>query len=213
MNEPHQPAASRRYRSSLRAQQAEQTRGLIAKAAHESFVAHGWAGTSVRAIATAAGVSEATVYSTFSSKAGLALALIDGVDAQAGVREFDESLTAAAGDPARQIAACVAFDRRLFEHGGAVIRVIRDGRRDHAELGAAYDEGRRRGDRVRREVFASWPPSTWRTGMDLDRALDVYAAISSLDTFDVLRHERDWTPDEIEDWWRATLVEALLGTP
>ena len=40
-------------------------------------------------------------------------------------------LAAHAGDPGAQLPAFVAFDRRLFEHGGDVLRVLAEGRRQH----------------------------------------------------------------------------------
>ena len=74
--------SSRRYRSTLRDQQAERTRRLIAKAARERFLAHGWGGTSVRSVAEAAGVSEATVYAVYGNKAGLAMSLLDSATSE-----------------------------------------------------------------------------------------------------------------------------------
>ena len=47
--------AGRPYRSALREEQAEQTRLRIARAARDRFVERGWAGTSVRSVAVAAG--------------------------------------------------------------------------------------------------------------------------------------------------------------
>ena len=75
--------AGRPYRSARREEQAEQTRLRIARAARDRFVERGWAGTSVRSVAVAAGVSEATVYAAYGSKAGLAVALVDNADTDA----------------------------------------------------------------------------------------------------------------------------------
>lgn len=201
----------RPYRSALRAQQAELTRSLIVAAARESFLENGWAATSVRGVAAAAGVSEATVYGVFGNKAGLATALIDGVDEEADVARASTELDAATGDPTGQLAAVIGFDRRLFERGGGIIATIIEGRRDYAELDAAYQEGRRRGDAVRREVFGSWSSQVWRDGMDPERALDVYAATCSIMTFDVLHQERGWSPVQIESWWNDVLGEQFFG--
>ena len=147
-------SSSRTYRSELRDQQAQHTRAVIAREARARFVTKGWAGTSVRSVAEAAGVSEATVYNVYGSKAGLAVSLIDAAEDGADVRRAGEQLAAHAGDPGAELAAFVGFDRRLYEHGGDVLRVLGEGRRQHAELGDAYDEGRRRGDAERRKVFA-----------------------------------------------------------
>ena len=148
---------SRPYRSALREQQAEQTRELIAAAARARFLEKGWSGTSVRSVAAEAGVSEATIYAVYGSKAGLASSLIDAAEQRADVRRAVAELEQHAGDPLAQLGVFVAFDRRLYEVGGDVLRLAGEARRQHPDLGAAYDEGRRRGDAERAKVFASWP--------------------------------------------------------
>ena len=203
-------ASGRPYRSALREEQAEQTRMRIARAARDRFVERGWAGTSVRSVAVAAGVSEATVYAVYGNKAGLATSLIDSADADADTDRAIADLEAAAGDPRGQLAAFVRFDRRLFENAGELIRVIAEGRRNEPALQAAYAEGRSRGDRVRREVFQSWPAEVFRSGITLDRALDAYAVAISVETYDLAIHERGWTPDDVQNWWIELLGDALL---
>src|SRR6476661_234861 len=125
---------SRPYRSSLRAEQAEQTRLRIAHAARQCFVDRGWSGTSVRSVATAAGVSEATVYAVYGTKAGLATSLVDSADAAADVERLLAELGKAAGNPRGQLAAYLSFDRRLFEHGGDGLRVLVEGMRNEPAL-------------------------------------------------------------------------------
>ena len=67
----------RRYNSNRRAMQAAQTRGDVLAAAIRLFTAAGWAGTTISAVAAAAGVSVETVYSGFGSKKGLLRAAMD----------------------------------------------------------------------------------------------------------------------------------------
>lgn len=204
-------SSSRTYRSELRQQQAERTRALIASAARERFLEQGWSGTTVRSVADVAGVSEATVYNVYGSKAGLATSLIDASEQSADVGRAVTELQEHAGRPVDQLRAFVAFDRRLYELGGDVLRVVAEARRQHPDLGAAYEEGRRRGEAERSTVFSSWAPGAWRPGMDLGRALAVYVLVVSLESFNVATAERGWTADEVEQWWHGTLVELLLA--
>lgn len=204
-------APPRPYRSELREQQAERTRLLIAAAARTAFMAKGWAGTSIRSVAQKAGVSEATVYHAYGSKAGLASSLIDAAEQSADLPRAVAELRAHVGDPRAQLGAFVAFDRRLFEHGGDVLRLLDEARRQHPELGAAYDEGRARGEEQRRRLFTGWPPSVWRSGMDVEGALAVYALLVSVPAYDIATAERGWSPDRIEHWWRETITELLLA--
>jgi len=202
---------SRPYRSSLRAEQAEQTRLRIAHAARQCFVDRGWSGTSVRSVATAAGVSEATVYAVYGTKAGLATSLVDSADDDADIARTIAELAAAVGDPAAQLAALLRFERRLFENAGDALRVIVEGQRSEPALQAAYAEGRSRGERTRRDVFATWPGSAFRPGMTPDRSLDLVAVTVSIQTYDIATGERGWTADQTEQWWIATLSEAILA--
>src|SRR4029450_6811299 len=61
----------RRYHSPLRAEQADGTRRRVLAAARELFLAHGYAGTTVAAVAQAAGVSPDTIYVSLGGKQGL----------------------------------------------------------------------------------------------------------------------------------------------
>jgi len=201
---------SRAYRSDLRDQQAERTRELIAAAARARFLGRGWAGTSVRSVAAEAGVSEATVYNVYGSKAGLAGSLIDAAEQSADVQQAVTELKERTGNPVEQLRAFVAFDRRLYERGGDVIRILSESRRQHPELGAAYDEGRSRGDSQRRTLFASWPAAVWRPGIDVDRAIAIYAVLVSLESFDTATREYGWSPNQVQSWWHGTLAGLLL---
>src|SRR4029450_4312928 len=110
--------------SELRVQQADRTRALIAESARARFLEKGWAGTSVRSVAEGAGVSEATVYSVYGTKAGLASSLIDAAEQGADIRRTVAELSERAGNPVGQLRAFVGFDRRLYESAGDVLRVL-----------------------------------------------------------------------------------------
>ena len=69
------PAAP--YRSTTRQEQARRTRRAIIDAAHDLFLADGFAATTMSAVAAAAGVAVQTVYKAFASKPRLAKAVFD----------------------------------------------------------------------------------------------------------------------------------------
>ncbi len=199
----------RPYSSPLRTQQAEDTRTRIGLAARDLFRARGWAGTRVRDVAAEAGVSEANVYAVYGSKAGLARALIDGVEASADVLTSPSQISAT--DPAGQLAALVESDQRLFADGGDVIALLHDVGRVEHDLLDAYREGRAHGDRLRRETFSAWPAATLREGLGVEAAVDIYAALCNIDVYRELTDERRWTPDRIHAWWTDTLILTLLA--
>jgi AcrR family transcriptional regulator len=194
----------RTYEAPRRLAAAMQTRADIAAAARRLFVSRGWAATTVREIAHEAGVSEPTVYKAYGGKTGLALALVDAIDLAADLDRELAELAAASGDPAGQLAAMIAFDRRLYDRGGDVIRLLREAGRTEESLVAAYLEGRARGEQLRQRVFTSW------STVDVPAACDTYAALVNVDVYTTLIEERRWTPDRVETWWHTTLCRLLL---
>ncbi|GAA3929111.1 TetR/AcrR family transcriptional regulator [Actinoplanes auranticolor] len=200
----------RRYDSLRRTTQALQTRAEIARAARGLFVSRGWAQTTVRDVAREAGVSVPTVYATYGNKTGLVQALADAADLTADAAQMLAELEAPDAGPGRQLAAMAGYDRRLFERAGDVIALVREAGRTEPELATVYRDGRRRGDQTREQVFSSWPAGVLRSGLDVPTAVDIYAAVCTIDVFTTLTGERGWTPGQVERWWGEALVRELL---
>ncbi|SDG93524.1 regulatory protein, tetR family [Sinosporangium album] len=201
----------RRYDSLRRATQAQETRAEIARAALLLFVSQGWAATTVRDVAREAGVSVPTVYAVYGNKAGLTRALADAADLSAEAPRMLAELEAPEAGPERQLAAMAGYDRRLFERAGEVITLIREAGRTEPGLATAYSDARRRGDETRVRVFSSWPSGVLRCGLDVESAVDVYAAICSIDVYTTLTDERGWPADRVERWWSEALARELLA--
>src|ERR687893_2032063 len=89
----------RKYESATRRAAAEATRERICAAAEACFVRDGYARTSVRAVAAAAGVAEATVYLAFRDKP----ALLDAVILRATRDNASEPLDAIAAAPPDEV--------------------------------------------------------------------------------------------------------------
>src|SRR5689334_4935102 len=68
---------SRPYDASRRQEQARLTRRAMLDAAHDLFLEHGYAMTTLPMVATAAGVSVQNVYKVFANKPGVVKALFD----------------------------------------------------------------------------------------------------------------------------------------
>ncbi|WP_024803381.1 TetR/AcrR family transcriptional regulator [Nocardia sp. BMG51109] len=199
----------RRYDSLRRQAQARHTRAEIAEAARRLFVTQGWAATTVRDVARAAGVSVPTVYAAYTNKPGLVWALVEAADLSADMPRMLAGLEGSA-DPGRQLAAMAGYDRRLFERAGDLIGLIREAGRTEPELADVYRRGRRLADETRVEVFSSWPEETLRTDLDIPAAVDIFAALCNIDVYTTLTIERGWSPDRVERWWTETLSRELL---
>ena len=70
---------TRTYRSTVRAEEARQTRLAVLAAARDLFAENGSEGLSVAEVAAAAGVSVDTVYASVGRKPELAVAVVDMV--------------------------------------------------------------------------------------------------------------------------------------
>src|SRR5829696_5863307 len=89
---------------SLRERRAQLTREEILQAARRLFAERGYARTSVRDVAQAAGVSAQTVYDSIGSKQALVARLNDLIDSEAGVATIAVA-AAQSQDPAEVVAA------------------------------------------------------------------------------------------------------------
>src|SRR5919106_6326814 len=130
-------------RSSLRARHAAVTRSAILDAARRLFAEQGYAATAVRPIAEEAGVALQTLYSTFGSKQGLLLALVDTVREQTGGRETWGRIERS-DDPVEIVGLAASIRRRILERCGDIVITFREGAAGDADVAAAYEEGRRR---------------------------------------------------------------------
>src|SRR5436189_6071185 len=92
-------SVKRRYDASSRRAAAARTRERICAAAEQLFLRDGYARTTIRGVAAAAGVAEATVYLAFPNKG----ALLDAVIIRATRDNPSESLDAVAAAPPREI--------------------------------------------------------------------------------------------------------------
>lgn len=96
-------------------------RALILSAAAAMFQKHGYAATSIDAIAAAAGISGPGIYRYFSRKTELLLALLEAAAADA-VTSIEASLAASSDETAVAAMAAVLADRAAQE--GAVIGLL-----------------------------------------------------------------------------------------
>jgi AcrR family transcriptional regulator len=196
------------YRSALRAEQAERTRHAVLDAAGRCFQERGYAGTTMRDVAAAAGVSVPTVFAQ-GTKAALLLACVDravvGDDEDAPLLQrelFQRLLTST--DLEEKLQALREISLRHVPSNEVAMRLLADAAAVEPELAAAWTEYGRRRYADTRALVASFAP--WlRPGLDVDRATDVWWAAFSHDTSHALIGGRGWTLEEYVGW----LVDAV----
>src|SRR3954447_18630992 len=123
--------ARRRYESPVRDEQARRTRLAVLDAAHHFFLEHGYAGTTIGAVAGAANVSVETVYKLFGNKTGLVKAVFDvaivGDDEPVPLLQRDfVRRNIAEPDPRRKLIAYGAHLTRVAPSAFPIQLVVRD---------------------------------------------------------------------------------------
>ena len=202
----------RRYTSQRRLAQAEATRRDVVASARRLLVRSGYAATTVEAIAREAGVAVQTVYATFGTKRAVLFALVDAIDLDADVARYLHELSAARGDPRRQLRLVVAFDRRLYERAHDVILIGRDAGRVDPDVQAWGAEGERRHREGPRRVVAQWAAlGALAAGLSEQEAADVLATMTNFDVYRLLVLESGWQNDRYEAWLVESLERLLFG--
>jgi AcrR family transcriptional regulator len=209
----------RPYRSAVRQDAARRTRRAVVAAAAELFVVHGYAGTSLAAIAAAAGVARPTVFAAFGSKAALLRQVLD----QALVGD-DEPVPVAsrpwfapvwqARAPAAVLDAYATVCTLIGERAAAVFEAVRraaDDAPEAAELWATLQQNRQAGARMVLEHARR--VGDLRAGLDMERAVDVLWFWNDPAHHAALVGGRGWSPGEYRDWLSARMQESLLGPP
>ena len=198
-------------RGGRRAVQAEQTRAEILAAARRHFADHGYAATSVREIAAAAGVSVQTVYDSVGSKAELVRRLNDLIDAEANVGDIAREI-ATETDPPALVRIQARITRRIVERCRDIVQASLDAARAEPELAGIAAEGARRhraGARSVAERLAAL--DALAPGVNTDAAAVTIAALGDVRVAFILLDDHGLDLDGVEVWIAGTTARAVLA--
>jgi AcrR family transcriptional regulator len=197
-------------RPTLRERRAQLTRDEILRAARGLFAERGYARTSVRDIAQAAGVSAQTVYDSVGPKPQLVVRLNDLIDAEAGVAAIARA--AAESDDPREVAAISArVTRSILERCGDIIHALVSGAAAEPALAAALADGQRRHlDGAARVVAMLQQLGALDRALDPSAAAETLAALSDVRLALVLHESYGWPLDRVERWIADTSRTLLL---
>jgi AcrR family transcriptional regulator len=209
--------SKRRYNSPHRREQAAATRREILEAAQRLFERHGYAATTMAAIATEAGVALKTVYVAFATKSGLLRALWhlllrgDQADVPVGERDWYREIVHEP-DPERQLRLNAHNSRIVKQRAAALMRVIRDAAPADADIEALWSRIQSDFYDIQRPIVeAVHAKKALRPGLDVTRATDVLWSLNHPDVWQLLVRERGWTPEEWEQWFGDTACSQLLA--
>jgi AcrR family transcriptional regulator len=198
---------------SLRERQAQLTRTEILEAARRLFAERGYARTSVRNIAEAAGVSAQTVYDSIGSKQALVTRLNDLIDEEADVAGIARA-AAQSGDPQRVAALSAAVTRSILEHCGDIVHALVTGAAAEPDLEVALADGQRRHlEGARMVVGLLREQGALAETLDPEAAVDTLSALSDIRVALMLQESYGWSLDRIEAWIATTTQTLLLAPP
>lgn len=202
--------SDRRYSSPLRDEQAHETRRRIRDAARRLFEESGFTSTTINEIARHAGVSAATVYANFDSKAGIVASMLDELEEAAGMSWRIPEIVAD-DEPHRCLARFVTANRMVFELGHVILRAAYDGMGiPEVKALALAGDARRRG--VVEMLVERWRlAGALRADLDPERGVATMWLLTSVEQYLLATEVLGWTADTYEEWLRGLLDELLLG--
>jgi AcrR family transcriptional regulator len=206
---------TRRYHSTLRAEQALETRRRIRAAADELFLQRGYTDVSMDDIAKAAGVARQTVFSAFGSKAKVLKDVLDvrlaGDDAPLSLAERPAAREMLAStDPAEAIgrAARLIVDVALrVAPMWPAVRQAAAVDKEITELVRTYECARHEGIGAIVEVVAHL--GALRRGRSRAKAKDAVFLLTDPSTADHAQ-QLNWSRAELERWYTDCLSALLL---
>lgn len=209
---------TRAYSSSLREQQAEQTRSRVIACAAELFAADGYARTTFAKIAAAAGVSAETVQSQ-GPKAALMIAAVEyaafGVSGEENVFDLDVGRRILAVDDRTAGADALAtLQTDVFERIAQLASALIGAASSDPELNRYLTETLATVNLQFRRILDVYRDRGWLRGdVAFDELVETTAVLCSVETYLQVTRRAGWTPKAYRDWLRRMLAETVFLPP
>ncbi|MGZ9166817.1 MAG: TetR/AcrR family transcriptional regulator [Anaerolineales bacterium] len=207
----------RKYDSTRRQAQAEETRRQILVAAHKLFMERGYAGATIEAIATEAGVAPETIYAVFKNKKKILVNLINFLSATRA--EEKTPLLQRAGP---QAVAQERDQRRQLQMFAQIVANNLEGAAPISEIILVAAKTERDVDKIMRQLIKQrWQHMTvavqqlasngpFREKMDEAYATDIVWTLTSPEVFLLLTRDLGWPKEKYVQWLAETLARVLL---
>ncbi|WP_304455046.1 TetR/AcrR family transcriptional regulator [Nocardiopsis sp. YSL2] len=198
-----------------RAARSRATRARVAAAATRLFTAHGYAATSIQAVAKEAGVATQTVYYAFGNKPAVLKEALDQAVAgdTAPVATLDRPwvrAALAAPDAREQIRLHVEGTSGVMERVAALTEVVRAAAGSDPELADLWRtnvEHRRQVQEVFARALAD--RGALRPGLEVSEAADTALALLCPEVFTLFTVHSGWTVERWSAWARDAVLRQL----
>jgi AcrR family transcriptional regulator len=204
------------YRSAQRTAQASHTRQRIVAAATEQFASAGYAATTMRSIAVAAGVSVASIELAFGTKAQLLKTAIDvaiaGDHDPVAVLDRDWATAAQATTTVHDFLTVVGRTLRpaMTRSAGLVLAAYDAAETDPALRQLASQLATRRATTVAWIIDGIRDRAALRAGITRRHAIDQIWLLMDPAVYHRLTRYRGWSPASYEKWFTDTIRRLLL---
>ena len=207
----------RAYDSTARKAAAQATRQSIIDSARHLFLESGYAGTTMLAIAQAAGIALDTVYATVGKKPTLFRLLVEtaisGRDEAVPAEERDYvRAIREEPDAARKLQIYAAALRAIQPRLAPLFRVLQAAAPLDPNLKALWQEiSQRRAVNMRLLAKELAATGQLRVGLSVSAVADIIWSTNSPEFYLLLVDQRAWSEEEFERWladaWRRLLLE------
>jgi AcrR family transcriptional regulator len=207
----------RKYDSSRRKAQSRETQRQILVAARDLFIARGFAGTSIKAIAQRADVAAETIYANFGSKRNILARVVDvsvtGDDEpiplleRPQVKAVEEEL-----DPTQQIQIFASQMADIMSRVGPLFQVMRAASKTKPEIAILLEEllnGRLQG--MEYFVHALVKHTPLPAELDEQTATETIWALTSAEIYNLMTVDRGWPKEKYAQWLADMLTRLLLS--
>lgn len=206
----------RAYNSTRRKEQARQTRMQIIEAARTLFVERGYAGATLEAIASEAGVAVDTLYAAFGSKRGILSSLIDvslvGDDEETPLLEREGAQSVQREkDPRRQVELFAKDITAIMGRMAPIFGIMRAAAKteaDAAKMLRGMLDSRLQGMMVFVDALAS--NRSLRDGLTRQEAAETVWMLTSAEMYNLAIMDRGWSEEKYQQWLATALANLLL---
>jgi AcrR family transcriptional regulator len=210
-------SSKRKYDSTRRQAQADETRRQILKAANKLFIERGYAGATIEAIAQEAGVALKTVYAVFKNKRKILVTLLNVSSSKSG--EEDIPIVERAGpkavsqerDQRRQLQMFAQVVADNLEGAAYISEIMHVAAKTEPDVNRIMQNlSKQRWQHMAfaiQQIAANGP---LREKMDDAYATDYVWTLTSPEVFLLLRRDRGWSKEKYAQWLADTLTKVLL---
>ncbi len=206
----------RKYNSSRRKEQARETRRQIGEAARSLFDKNGYGGTTINAIAEAAGVSPESVYAIFGSKHKILWYLLDisiggdeqpiGILGRPGPQQMMQDT-----DQRRQIRMFSGGIAEIMSRGASIFEVMRSAAKTEDDIAALLTHMQKERLKNMNIVTSHLAKNgALRPGLEIPQAAEIIWTVTSADVYLLLTRDLHYSQEQYVTWLADTLTRLLL---